>query len=53
MMDGLGCYGYEDSLLECRNKGWETTPDSKCHDHSKDAAVICHKDGIVIFNLFH
>jgi hypothetical protein len=31
MMDGLGCYGYEDSLLECRNKGWLTTPKMSCH----------------------
>ncbi|XP_052098351.1 deleted in malignant brain tumors 1 protein-like [Mytilus californianus] len=44
MMDGLGCYGYEDSLLECRNKGWLTTPKRECLNHTKDAAVICHKD---------
>lgn len=47
MMDGLGCYGYEDSLLECRNKGWLTTPKQECLNHTKDAAVICHKDGMI------
>ena len=45
MMNGLSCYGYESSIFQCRNDGWMTYKDSECSNHTKDASVICYKDG--------
>ena len=45
LMDGLGCYGYEKSLLRCRNKGWNVYKNRQCNGHKNDASVVCYKDG--------
>jgi len=46
MMNGMGCYGYENSITHCRNKGWMVYEDSKpCKDHTNDASVVCYKNG--------
>lgn len=45
MMNGLSCYGYESSIFQCRNDGWMTYKGSECSNHTKDASVICYKDG--------
>lgn len=45
MMSGLGCYGQESSILQCRNHGWRVYNDSDCSNHSRDASVICYKNG--------
>ncbi|XP_033749618.1 deleted in malignant brain tumors 1 protein-like isoform X1 [Pecten maximus] len=44
MMSGLGCYGQEKSILQCRNHGWKVYNNSDCSDHSRDASVICYKN---------
>lgn len=51
MLSGLGCYGYEDSVWQCRNKGWKVYDHSDCSDHTKDASVICYKNGEFYTNI--
>ncbi|XP_052791481.1 deleted in malignant brain tumors 1 protein-like isoform X3 [Mya arenaria] len=43
MLSGMGCYGYETSIVHCRNKGWMTYDSSVCN-HTRDASVICYKN---------
>ena len=44
-MSGMGCYGYENNIVQCRNKGWMTYENSACNSHKNDASVICYKNG--------
>ena len=48
MMSGLGCYGQETSILQCRNQGWKKFDNKECANHSRDASVICYKNGLYI-----
>ena len=45
MMNGLGCYGYETNIVQCRNKGWMSYSGTDCAKHDNDASVVCYKDG--------
>ena len=46
MMNGLGCYGYESNIVQCRNKGWMSYAGTDCQKkHKNDASVVCYKDG--------
>ena len=45
MMNGLGCYGYENNIVQCRNKGWMSYNGTDCAKHDNDASVVCYKDG--------
>ncbi|XP_052276945.1 deleted in malignant brain tumors 1 protein-like isoform X3 [Dreissena polymorpha] len=44
MMNGMGCYGYESNIVNCRNKGWMSYQGTSCDDHKNDASVICYKN---------
>ena len=56
MMNGLGCYGYESNIVQCRNKGWMSYNGTECAKHKNDASVVCYKDGrdfnLVIYCFF-
>ena len=45
MMNGLGCYGSEKNITQCRNKGWMSYNGTKCDKHKNDASVVCYKNG--------
>lgn len=40
LMDKVSCSGYEHSIYQCPNLGWNVSSDS-CKDHSQDAGVYC------------
>lgn len=48
MMNGLGCYGYETNIVQCRNKGWMSYNGTQCAKHENDASVVCYKDGELV-----
>lgn len=40
LMDKVSCSGYEHSIYQCPNLGWNVSSDS-CKNHSQDAGVYC------------
>ena len=44
-MSRMLCGGNESRLTECPHAGWKTETRRICTDHSRDASVMCYKQG--------